>query len=351
MSKTLMLALLLATLAWATPAFAVERVHQLQGRTQTGAQEWQPTLLLREQPPASGDRSRPVLYVHGATFPSASSIMFKFDGVSWADELNLSGFSAWGLDFAGFGGSEGYPEMEAPTPQPGEPLGRAPAVAAQIERAVRFIAAQSGAQKVSIIAHSWGTMAAGLFASQHPELVERIVFFGPIVRRTAQPRSVKLGPWRFLTIEEQHTRFVEDVPSGHPPVLLDRHFEQWAPVYLASDKTSPTRNPPSVRTPNGPVADILAAWSGNLAYEPAKIKAPILIVRGEWDSLCNDQDVAWLLSGLTSSSQKRDVKIPKGTHLMHLEESRGQLYRAADDFLGSGKDSRSGGNTAGEKER
>jgi pimeloyl-ACP methyl ester carboxylesterase len=260
-------------------------------------------------------------------------MMFRFDGVSWADALNKAGRSVWALDFAGFGGSEFYPQMAQPTPPAGEPLGRAPEAAAQIERAVRAIVAETGAARVSIIAHSWGTMAAGLFATQHPELIDRIVFFGPVVRREIVKEGPPVGPWRFLTVEEQHKRFVEDVPAGQPPVLLDRYFADWTVLYLKSDPSSSTRTPPSVRTPNGPVADIMAAWSGSLAYDPALIKSPVAIVRGEWDSLCKDADAAWLLATLTSASQKTDIKIAKATHLMHLEESRGELYRAAVNFL------------------
>jgi alpha-beta hydrolase superfamily lysophospholipase len=54
-----------------------------------------------------------VLYIHGATFPAENSIFFKLGGASWADALNSAGFSVWGLDFAGFGRSESYPEMSA----------------------------------------------------------------------------------------------------------------------------------------------------------------------------------------------------------------------------------------------
>jgi pimeloyl-ACP methyl ester carboxylesterase len=351
MSKKVTLTLVAVILFGAMPALAIERVHQLQGRPQTDTQGWQPMLLLREQAPGGGGSSGAVLYIHGATFPSSCSIMFKFDGISWADQLNRSGFSAWGLDFTGFGGSERYPEMLTLTPVVGEPVGRAPEAAAQIERAVRHISSQTGLSKVSIIAHSWGTMATGLFASQHPELVERIVFFAPIVRRSGQQRSVNLGPWRFLTIEEQYKRFVEDVPEGRPPVLLDRHFEQWASVYLASDNNSSTRNPPSVKTPNGPVADIVSAWSGSLPYEPSKIKAPLAVVRGEWDSYCTDQDAAWLLSALSSAPEKRDVKVHEGTHLMHLEESRAKLYQAASDFLGGRKNPQAVSDGSPDKER
>lgn len=304
--------------------------YRLPGRA--GA-EWRPNLFVREQAPASGDRSRPVLYVHGATFPSTLSIFWKIDGYSWADQLNEAGISAWGFDFAGYGWSEPYPAMMDALPPPGEPLGRAPEVAQQLERTVRHILAETGAKRVSIIAHSWGTVAAGLFATQYPELVDRLVFFGPITKRQIQVPDMQLGPWRLLTIEEQHKRFVEDVPKDHPPVLLDRHFKTWGKAYLATAATSGTREPASVRMPNGPIADIFAAWSGTLAYDPAGLRAPLLIVRGEWDSLCTDADAAWLLQAASASLEKQDIRIPATTHLMHLEENRSQLYRAATDFL------------------
>ncbi|WP_204314709.1 hypothetical protein, partial [Stenotrophomonas maltophilia] len=66
---------------------------------------------------------------------------------------------------------------------------------------------------------------------------------------------------------------------------------------------------------------------------PGLIRAPTAILRGEWDSLTTDADAAWLLAALTGAPEKRDVKVAKGTHLMHLEESRGDLYRAAIAFL------------------
>jgi len=224
-------------------ALAQERTVTLTGTPASASTSWQPALMLREQTSASADRRRPILYIHGGTFPSANSVMFRFDGVSWADELNKAGLSIWALDFAGFGGSEYYPQMAQPTPSAGEPLGRAPEAAAQIERAVRAIIADTGAGSVSIIAHSWGTMAAGLFATQHPELVNRIVFFGPVTRREIMKGVPPLGPWRFLTTQEQHSRFVEDVPAGEPAVLLDRHFADWSAVYLNSDPSSGTRAP------------------------------------------------------------------------------------------------------------
>jgi pimeloyl-ACP methyl ester carboxylesterase len=309
------------------------RAVTLAGMPEAAGQSWRPRLQLFEQVASSTDRKRPVLYVHGATFSSQNSIFFKFGAVSWADALNGACFSVWGLDFAGYGQSERYAEMTTDAPPAGEPLGRAPEAARQVERAVRAIMFETGAPKVSIVAHSWGPMAAGRFAGDNPELIDRLVFFGPVVRRDALQRVPPLGPWRFLTIEEQRKRFVADVPQGEPGVLSEADFSAWSALYLKFDPTSRSRTPPSVKTPNGPLADITAAWSGTLAYDPGRITAPVMIVRGEWDSLCKDEDVAWLRRALASASQIEDVKIPKATHLMHLERGRIGLYAAAQEFL------------------
>ena len=92
---------------------AQDRTVTLPGSASSATEPWRPALLLREQTSDGADRRRPVVYIHGATFPSANSMMFRFDGVSWADALNKAGRSVWALDFAGFGGSEFYPRWRS----------------------------------------------------------------------------------------------------------------------------------------------------------------------------------------------------------------------------------------------
>ncbi len=274
-----------------------------------------------------------VLYVHGATFPSGLSVAYPFDGRSWADELCATGLEVWAFDFAGFGSSPRYPAQDA-DPTGVAPLGRAPEAAAQLVQVLEHVVSARGGGRVSLLAHSWGTIAAGLAAARRPELVDRLLLFAPITRRTLSglPDPASLGGWYSLTVQAQHERFVEDVPSGHPPVLT-RQFDQWAQDWLDTDPTSRTRDPASVRTPSGPRADIIAAWSGDLAYDPYLIQAPTCIVRGEWDSLCTDGDANGLLDALTGAPLHRDIQIAGGTHLMHLESSRHALYREASSFL------------------
>lgn len=289
-------------------------------------------LFLRYLPPRTTRGGGIVLYVHGATFPSALSIAHRFDGRSWRDELADAGFFVWGLDFQGYGESDRYPAMHEAADR-NEPLGRAADAAAQIERAVEFVAAHHGAARVSLIAHSWGTIAAGLFASRRPELVDRLVFFGPITRRECADVAPSFPAWLPVSAEAQWRRFVEDVPVGARPVLSRQHFEEWAALYLATDPRSSARTPAAVAVPAGPAADIQAAWHGDLGYDPALIRAPVAIIRGEWDSLVTDADARWLFDALSASPMKRDVKISRATHLMHLEAARFALYQETEIFL------------------
>jgi pimeloyl-ACP methyl ester carboxylesterase len=296
------------------------------------------SLFLRYLPPEQASSpDRAVLYVHGGTFPSALSIAHRFDGRSWRDELCAAGFHVWGFDFHGFGRlSDPYPEMSEAAER-SAPLGRTEDASRQLEQAVRFICAHHRIPRLSLIAHSWGSMVAGHFAGRRPELVERLVWFGPIARRTGSADPVRLPGWRLISLQNQWDRFVADVPPGEPPVLLRRHFEEWGEAYLRIDPESRTRKPASVKVPSGPFQDIYDAWSGALAYDPALIRAPVAIIRGEWDGMCTDADAAWLTGALTTSSSRHDVKISRGTHLMHLETGRYALYRAAEAFL-SGRD-------------
>lgn len=294
------------------------------------------SLFLRHLPPPIGTAVRgAVLYVHGATFPSALSIAHRFDRRSWRDHLCAAGYHVWALDFLGYGCSDRYPQMDHPADGTA-PLCQAEDASRQIEAAVRAICQRLGVAAVSIVAHSWGTIATGRFAARCPELVERLVFFGPIARRESSGAPPAFPTWRAVTLQEQWERFTAEVPAGEPPVLSRRHFEDWGERYLDSDPQSRRTQPAGVRTPSGPWYDIGRALHGNLAYDPEQVRAPVAIIRGEWDSLCTDADAAWLMRALRSSPLRRDVKIGRATHLMHLETGRCALYREAETFLAGG---------------
>jgi pimeloyl-ACP methyl ester carboxylesterase len=213
------------------------------------------------------------------------------------------------------------------------PLGRAAECSRQLEAAVGFVCDHHTLPRVSLIAHSWGSIVAGELAGRCPELIERLVFFGPIARRDAQGERQRLTGWRVVSLQDQWERFVADVPIGAAPVLSQCHFDEWGERYLDSDPASRTRTPAAVKVPSGAFQDIYDAWAGELAYDPGNVRAPVAIIRGEWDGMCRDGDAGWLYDGLSESRLRRDIKIGRATHLMHLEENRFALYRETETFL------------------
>ena len=293
-------------------------------------------IFLRHLPPANRrpvKEGRIVLILHGGTLPSAASAAFRFDGHSWMDDLSDAGFDVWALDFLGYGESDRYPEMSAPA-NANPPPGRAAQASLQVSRAVDFICKNQKVGKASIISHSWGTLVAGVFATQEPSRLDRLVLYGPVtLRRQLTPSHEQIPAYTFVTEEEQWKRFSGWAPAGEPPVLEKRHFDVLGPTYIASDPTSRTRNPPSVQVPGGPDADLADAWGGKFIYDPGKIISPTLIVRGEWETITTDEDAPWLYKALTNAPLKRDVVISRATHVMHLEKSRYQVYREVQVFL------------------
>ena len=290
-------------------------------------------LFLRYLPASqSNGARRSVLYIHGATFPSAVSVAHRFDGYAWRDALNAAGFDVWGLDFQGFGYSDRYPAMAEPA-DAAPPLGTAAEAADQVEAAVRFILGHQHLPSLSLISHSWGSMPTGCFVARQDGLVDRWVLFGPVARRVSAEPVPALPAWDEVTLEAQWNRFVADVPAGEPPVLSRRHFEEWGEIYLDSDAASRTRLPPSVRVPSGPSLDIQRAWTGRLAYDPGAVRVPVAIIRGEWDGVLPDADARWLFDAFSAAPVKRDIKISRATHLMHLERMRFSLYRETNAFL------------------
>jgi pimeloyl-ACP methyl ester carboxylesterase len=293
-------------------------------------------LFLRRLAPSSPriEPHKVVLYVHGATFPSALSIAHRFDGRSWRDELCDAGFHVWGLDLYGYGFSDRYREMQQP-PDQHAPVGTTEEASEQVASAVQFICERQQVLSVSLLAHSWGTMPAMRFAGDDPAQINRLVLFAPIVIRAPTESSERAAfpAWRTVTLHDQWTRFIEDVPATAPHVLSRIHFDEWGERYLDTEAGSRTRAPASVQIPAGPASDVARVWSGIPCYDPARVRAPVCLLRGEWDRVTSREDTRVLFEALTASAHKRDITLSCGTHLMHLESGRRALHRESIRFL------------------
>lgn len=308
-----------------------------------------PGLALRvlHQPPAQASTHPPVLFIHGSSFPSELAFAFPMDGESWTTVMARAGYDTWALDFLGYGHSDRYPEMQSTAPA--DPPGRARNVQADIDHAVDLIRARTGQPKVTLIAHSWGGSVAALYTQNHVEKVAALVLFAAVTPRfpaqAAQSNAAVSTP---AAEPERITHAANDMtpaerirlmdslrPAGQPHALAPDVFTTWGPRWLASDPLATASHAPTVRFPAGPDQDIADLQSGRSYYDPARITVPTLLVRGAWDSWPSAADYTWLQDHLTSAPSRKMVVIPQGTHVLHLERNRHQLYEAVLDFLSS----------------
>lgn len=278
---------------------------------------------------AAGSRGD-VLYVHGSTFGADISVLYALDGRSWADALNDAGFTVWTLDFAGYGESERYADGS------GRAVGGLSEVLPQLRRAVAAVRQRNGNHRLSLLGHSWGATVAASYAAAYQDEIDALVLFAPVTVRPsaaiAPPPAASQPSHYPLTLWAQYRRFVEDVPRGQPQVFDEAHFERWGAAFLKTDPDARLRAPPAVSTPAGPQLDVRAMWSGQALYDPARIVAPTLLVRGEWDSVCDAEDTRRLLGAL-GGAVRVSATIQGATHLMHLEARRGLLYNEVNRFL------------------
>lgn len=283
-----------------------------------------------------------VLFVHGATFPTMLSAGYRLHGMSWMEDFARRGFDVWGLDFLGYGVAERYPAMREASPI-GDPLGSASEASAQIADAIEFICSHTRRRDVMVVAHSWGTLPLGVLLTRPNPRVAKAVFFGPIMARNgAGAVRLPIAVYDDVTRDDQWRSFTNGVPPGREPGISAAAFDRWFEAYLQSDavnggETTPARGSArsTVRVPGGPAHDIVRTRSGSLPYDPAQVRVPVLIIRGSWDAVTTGTDSTALFEAMTGTPKKRLVWISEGTHRIHLETNRRELYDEIALFLQS----------------
>lgn len=295
-------------------------------------------LFLRHIAPAKqvgSKEGRVVLITHGTLVPSSGNAAFEVGGKSWMTDFAENGFDVWALDFAGFGKSSRYPEMDQPA-NANPPLGRADEASRQIGMAIRHIMKRQQVSKVSLIGDSGGTLVAGLYATREPELIDRLILYGPVGRKPNSYGGNSIDAYTYATPEPLVEQFAGSVPAGESPVFDKDYFAKaWSPLFLDSDPTSRSRNPPSVKVPSGRMADAADIGAGKFPYDPSKIQAPTLVIIGEWDEVTPDEGAREIFDNLKSAPLKRYAIIGRATHTVQFEEARFQLYQVMRTFLGA----------------
>jgi pimeloyl-ACP methyl ester carboxylesterase/heme-degrading monooxygenase HmoA len=280
----------------------------------------------------------PVLFIHGSSFPAALSFGFRMSDMSWMDYMAENNFESFALDFLGYGNADRYPEM-LNSVRSNTSIGNALEASKDIAKAVDWILKKTGSEKVILVAHSWGSSVAALYATQHDEKIARLVLFAPITSRNNPGESKRINTsYETMTPLERVNAMKSLTPEGQLCQLEPEIFEDWKRQWLASDPLSKSDSMDRVRYPSGPLQDVEDLLHGKPYYDLSKITSPTLIIRGEWDTYPSNEDAGLLFTQLVNTRTKKYVVIEKGTHVMHLEKNRNQLYEEVNNFIGGIQD-------------
>ena len=283
----------------------------------------------------SGERT--LLFVHGATYPSDTMFDLKIDGTSWMDSIATEGYDVYSMDVRGFGRSTRPPEMDRPAVE-GLPVVTTDEGVSDFGAVVDHICQRRGVPRLNLMGWSWGTVIAGAYAARNPDRVERLVMYAPLWLRRV-PGGLRLtgqmGAYRTVTLAAAKARWLTGVtPERQKDWIPPGVLESWWAANMEADPVGARMDPPGVRAPNGLLADGLKYWEADARYyDPAAIRAPVLLVVGEYDVDTPAYMAQAILARLTSSPRKRLVIIGEGTHHLMLERNRLQMFREVQSFL------------------
>ncbi|NML22538.1 alpha/beta hydrolase [Pseudoflavitalea sp. G-6-1-2] len=288
--------------------------------------------LLNQQPNKSG-KELPVLILHGSYISAAQSSGYKLSGVSWLNNLSSNGYDAYALDYLGYGSSDRYPELRSKKLQ-GNAIGQAKDIYQDVDKAVDFILKRTGKSRLYLIGHSWGGSVAALYAEKFPGKLEKLILYSAL---TPTPDSSMAQQFNYTYVKKTPRDLLVVLKSWTPSgkeCLLEKdflqHFEKDWPL---SDPLAIGENKDSIMVPSGAQQDIEEMAHNKPYYDPAKITVPTLLIRGEYDDGPGNADYGTLMAKMVNAPYKKYVVLANGTHIIHLEKERFELYREILHFL------------------
>jgi len=292
---------------------------------------------VREKRLAGNERFAPekiVLIVHGATFPSETAFDLDLPGGAWMDYAARRGFDTYIVDIRGYGRSTRPAAMDQP-PAANPPFGGARDAVRDVSAAVDFILKRRGVERINLVGWSMGTTFMGGYAAANPAKVEKLVLYAPVWHEPSLRAPPYQGAYRLSTREAVRPFATAGIPKDRVDEINPMAwYDKWWAANLATDPAGAARNPPVLRSPNGVMQDLNDWWAkGRPTYDAAAIRAPTLLVVGEWDAITPPEQAQALFKRLVNAKHRRVVVMSEGSHAMSVEKNRMHLIREVQNFL------------------
>ena len=340
------------TLLWSAGTAGAQDVKIVKDDTQIDALDPGIKLFVREKMAEGNTRftdDNVVLFLHGATAPSTCDFDLSYKDYSWADWMVKRGYVVFMGDYRNYGFSSREKAMDEPAAG-NQPVTRSYLALRDVIAMVNHIKAKRGVKKVTLIGWSWGAMMAGYYATLHGENVHKLVLYAPLYnypnhtnlgagsalqnKRKPGDFNFGLGAYRLASEAANTGRWNGEIPIENKDEYRDPAVpvEFWKEC-MATDPSSPTRNPPSLRAPNGVLEDSFYQATGRPLWNAANIYVPTLLIAGAFDTWSFAEDREGLMRDLVHAPAKKSVLIPNATHFVLFEKQRFAFFEEIARFL------------------
>jgi pimeloyl-ACP methyl ester carboxylesterase len=233
-------------------------------------------LFLWEKRTTVPEKAGTILFVHGSSMASQPTFDLQVPGMtdsSAMDWFAARGFDTWCVDMEGYGRSAKHRDINSDIATGADDL----------SAASDYILKTRATGPLLVYGISSGALRAASFAERHPERVKRLALDAFVWTGEGSPtldeRRKKLPEFRAKNRRPIDRAFVRSIfERDHPGTADDRVVEAFADAILALDDSVPT----------GTYVDMCSKLP---LIDPAKITAPTIIMRGEYDGIAGFDDL------------------------------------------------------------
>jgi len=193
-----------------------------------------------------------------------------------------------------------------------------------LKAGIELVVRETGQQKIHLFGESSGALRAGAYAMVQPERIDRLVFSAFTYKGEGSPTLAKRA--ESLEYYRSHNRrlrdrdmirsiFTRDKPGTSDPAVGE---------FLADQELKH-----GDQVPTGTYLDMTA----NLPLvDPAKVLAPVLLVRGEYDGIATVDDLTEFYK-LLPNGDRQFVILPGIAHSVVLALNRRRFWHVMRAFL------------------
>jgi len=268
--------------------------------------------------PKAGEKPLPVLFlVHGSSNSTRSSYDLAVPGKDEYSLMNVmarAGYDVWTMDHDGYGysGSSGNNSDIASGVE-------------DLKAATPVVVKESGQPKLHFYGTSSGAIRAGAYAQAEPERVDRLVLSAFTYKGNGaaeiERRRKRIDQLRASNRRKRDADMIRSI------FTRDGHASAYDPAVAEAIIAAEMKFGGEV--PSGTYIDMAV----NLPLvDPKKVRAPVLMVRGEHDGNSTDDDLLDFFKQLPNGD-RAFVILPQVAHSLGYSRNRHLLWYAMKNFL------------------